>query len=283
MKFDMVIYHGGCNDGFTAAWLFWQRWPEATFVPAQFYQDPPDVKGRRVAIVDFSYKRDVLVQMADDAEYLIVLDHHESAQKELDGLAFCTFDMEKSGALLAYEYLDGDGYAEQHRLYWSNYVRLFVAYVQDRDLWQHRLPDTREVNASLKSRPQTFQEWNDLSYNFGGGSAATSLVFDGRGILRYQQGIIDYAVKNAAEVVILGHKVLAVNSTVLQSEIGEALAKDRPFGVTWFEKPDGTRVYSMRSQEGGVNVSEIARKMGGGGHVHAAGFSIKRDAVLEIQ
>lgn len=32
--------------------------------------------------------------------------------------------------------------------------------------------------------------------------------------------------------------------------------------------------YSLRSREGGVDVSEIAKQFGGGGHKHAAGFRL---------
>ena len=29
MKPDICIYHGGCDDGFGAAWAVWKRWPDA--------------------------------------------------------------------------------------------------------------------------------------------------------------------------------------------------------------------------------------------------------------
>jgi nanoRNase/pAp phosphatase (c-di-AMP/oligoRNAs hydrolase) len=35
-----------------------------------------------------------------------------------------------------------------------------------------------------------------------------------------------------------------------------------------------SKVYSLRSKEGGEDVSIIAAKFGGGGHKHAAGFSV---------
>ncbi len=63
-----------------------------------------------------------------------------------------------------------------------------------------------------------------------------------------------------------------VSSSTLISDVGHELAKGRPFGVTWFER-DGQRVYSLRSVDGGLDVSEIAKSFGGGGHEHAAGFS----------
>jgi nanoRNase/pAp phosphatase (c-di-AMP/oligoRNAs hydrolase) len=70
-----------------------------------------------------------------------------------------------------------------------------------------------------------------------------------------------------------GHKVLAVNATCLMSEIGERLAQGRPFGATYFVREDGKRVWSLRSCEGGIDVSDVARRRGGGGHRAAAGFT----------
>lgn len=98
------------------------------------------------------------------------------------------------------------------------------------------------------------------------------LVAQGSAILRREQQIVDSHVSFARETHIGGHKVLCVNATVLSSEIAGALAENRPFGVCWFERGDGKRVYSLRSRDGGVDVSEVAKMYGGGGHRNAAGF-----------
>lgn len=68
--------------------------------------------------------------------------------------------------------------------------------------------------------------------------------------------------------------MLCVNATVHQSEIGEELAKNRPFSVTYRDRKDGKREYSLRSRDGGLDVSVIAKQFGGGGHPQAAGFEL---------
>jgi len=46
------------------------------------------------------------------------------------------------------------------------------------------------------------------------------------------------------------------------------------YAVGYFDLP-GKRIYSLRSRQGSeVDVSEIAKRHGGGGHKHAAGFSV---------
>ena len=69
-----------------------------------------------------------------------------------------------------------------------------------------------------------------------------------------------------------GHSVLVANATVLYSDIAGELAKGRPFGAVYFDRADGKRQWSLRSTDEGVDVSEIAKVHGGGGHKNAAGY-----------
>ena len=64
MTKPLVIYHSNCADGFSAAWCFWHKYGEACDFHAGVYgKEPPDVTGRDVYLVDFSYKADVVEQM----------------------------------------------------------------------------------------------------------------------------------------------------------------------------------------------------------------------------
>ena len=74
-----------------------------------------------------------------------------------------------------------------------------------------------------------------------------------------------------------GAAVPAVQSPVLTSQIGERLSAEHPFCLIWHDR-NGRRYYSMRSREDGTDVGSIAASFGGGGHTHAAGFSIPLQA-----
>lgn len=65
-KPDLCIYHGpGCLDGFGAAWAVWSRWgDDVEYRAANYGQAPPDVTGKAVLIVDFSYPLETLRAMA---------------------------------------------------------------------------------------------------------------------------------------------------------------------------------------------------------------------------
>ena len=146
-----VLYHGGCSDGFGAAFAAWMRLQhQATeYIPVSYGKPMPDIPdGSDVYIVDFSYSREMLISLSERCQ-VRVLDHHKTAQAGLEGLPFCTFDMDKSGAVLAWEYFHpGDDVPE------------ILLYVQDRDLWKWKMTRSKEVNAAIASHPQDFFTWS---------------------------------------------------------------------------------------------------------------------------
>lgn len=270
----LVIYHGpGCADGFTAAWVAWLRWgDDADYLPAQYGDKPPDVTGREsVYVLDFSYKREELLAMRDAAENLLVLDHHKSAAEELEGLPFCMFDMNRSGARLAVDYFFAGDDQDLGGL---------VGFVEDRDLWRWALPTSREISAVIASTPQTFADWTALSTRLLV-MGRDDVAKEGAALLRAQAQQVERIVRHAQRVRFHGDDVMCANSAILQSEIGEALCKvvpDRifPLSIVWYVAEDGFVRVSLRSvAPSGRDVSAIAKQYShGGGHRHAAGFQV---------
>lgn len=280
-----VIYHAGCYDGFCCAWLFHKVFPDAEFVPAHHGTEPPAVHGRNVYVADFSYKRPAMRTLLSQARKVVVLDHHKTAQEELNGLCdefvlrpdlianppgselpIVRFDMGKSGARLTWDFLFGDEHAKK-------YVKpdelrpWLVDYTEDRDLWRWQLPWSQDVNVALRSYPMDFAVWDEMAKR-----EPAALAVEGASIRRREDQIVHEHVGHAREIELAGHRVLAVNATVLFSEIAGELAQGRPFGACWFDRQDGKRQWSLRSRQGGVDVAALARKLGGGGHANAAGF-----------
>jgi hypothetical protein len=267
MSNPLVLYHGGgCVDGFTAAWCAFLKFGDkAEYRPVNYSEPPPDVAGRDVYVLDFSFRRAVTVEMTQRAKKFVCLDHHQTAAAELAGLSagsddgLIRLDMAHSGARLAWDYFYGDKDRPE-----------LVDIVEDRDLWRWKLSDSREINAAVRSYPFDFPRWS-MWVNFWP-AFREDLVKEGRAILRYQDEVVGAHVKHAREVVVAGHKVLAVNATTLFSEIAGELAKGRPFGVAYFRRGDGKWQYSLRSDGDGLDVSAVAKTFGGGGHAHAAGY-----------
>ncbi len=277
----LVIYHAGCWDGFCAAWIARKALRDIDVHPAHYGTEPPDIHGRVVYVLDFSYPRDVMERLVTNARRTVVLDHHQTAMDALDGLhqpetgIDVWFDMTKSGGRMAWEWFWLMNFRDmtvedrpfvlpvrQDRAPW------LVDYTEDRDIWRHALDGTQEINAALRSYPLNFDQWDELEQK----DPKSTFYYEGKAIRRREKQIIADHTRHAREVDMAGSRVLIVNATVLFSEIAGELAKGRPFGACYFDRQDGKRVWSLRSAPDGLDVSQIARERGGGGHVHAAGF-----------
>lgn len=269
----LCIYHHGCTDGFAAAWVVRKFYGDGNvdFHPGIYGEAPPDVTGRDVILVDFSYKRAVLLPMIEQARGLLILDHHKSAEADLIDLPYparACFDMTRSGAMLAWNFFfTGIG------------APLLLDYIQDRDLWKFALPSTREVTAALFSYPFEFEAWDELMTD-----GIPGLISEGRALTRKQKADVAAIVRNAVRTLRIGqYTVPAANVPwMLASDVGHELSKGQPFAVTYYDDQDGRR-FSLRSAEDGVDVSLIAGSFGGGGHQHAAGFRLTHGQALELE
>lgn len=275
----LILYHANCLDGFTSAWvahraiLKWWRSqdisegsspPVIDCIPLHYKQLPPDVTGKDVYICDFSFPREILLDMHSKAARLVVLDHHKTAKQDLEGLDFCIFDMDRSGAAITWDYFHNNNKPGERP--W------LINYVQDRDLWQWRLPESKEISASLMNWEPTFEEWDVLAKQ----RTPTSLVLEGRTILKYQRSIISHNKKRAYLAEFEGQLIPVINIIHLYSEITNEISEGYPYAISWSYVDRGHYHYSLRTRDDTVDVSEIAKKYGGGGHPQAASFTSKQ-------
>lgn len=298
-KPDLCIYHGGCDDGFGAAWAIWRRWPDTVF-HAGHYQEPlPAADGKNVLFVDFSASRAEIDAMAQTAASIVILDHHKTAEEDLapfavlsgDGLPYdlsgmpdrlpgmfrdlvvdlgrppivAVFDMARSGAVLAWQFA--------HAEHASDPLPLMLSLIGDRDLWRFDYgEETRAFCAALRTYPQELKLWDRLSVNVRG------MIEEGRVVLRAHRMNVRKIVDQAYLHDIAGCQVPVANAPPhYASDVGNELLAfhpEAPFAATWSRRADGRDQWSLRSEDDRVDVSEIARLFGGGGHRNAAGFEI---------
>lgn len=252
----VVLYHANCYDGFGAAYAAWKKYRDrAQYRPVQYGEEPPSLDGQQeIFILDFCYSRSLIEEMASRNGRVVIIDHHQSAMTALAGLDYTVFDLEKSAAVLAWEHFFPG--VEPPRL---------LLYVQDYDLWQFHLPESREVSMALSSYPMDFSVWDTLD--------PAELAQDGRPLLRLRSEIVKTICDEAKLVRFDGHEVPVVNASVYGSEVGEELLRRNPgspFSVSYYDRA-GQRHWSLRSRPD-FDVSLVARKYGGGGHRQAAGF-----------
>lgn len=276
----IVIYHRKqlttCYDGFGAALAakLHSNWQHAEYIAMCYGETPPDVAGKDVLILDFSFPREILKQMHFLANTLLVIDHHKTAKDDLVGLPYCIFNMSKSGAVLTWEYLHGN-------------VPELIKRIGDRDLWKFEYPDTDAVTSALGMYPVDFATWGELCTV----KAFKRLASRGEVLVRYRDNIVNTAIDawlcNPTYIDIQGHIVPLINCSILVSEICGKLAEHGLFAVAYNDSGN-TRSFSLRSRVSGYktdqfDVSVLAVSLGGGGHAGAAGFTMSVSNSLLIQ
>jgi len=275
---NLVIYHGNCYDGVTAAYVCWLKFKEtAEYVSFNYSDKPPNVEGRNVIIVDFSFKRDAILKMKEEAKSLLILDHHKTAEKELENLDYAIFDMERSGAGLAWDYYFGDNAMHAGP---GNNRPILVNYIEDRDLWRFKLTNSKEINAWIQSWDIDLHTWikevsrvDDFAFQ--------DIVNEGKTLLRQQDKLVKSICYNA-ELKNINQPDGHINSgpyvqtSILMSEVCDQMLKISPtsqFAWYSFKRKDGKYQYGLRSRSN-FDVSIIAKQFGGGGHKQAAGFEL---------
>lgn len=282
---DLIISHKSCPDGFLASLIAQRKYPNAGILPMNHGEPLPleQVRGKDVIVFDFSWKRkEENEAIAKAAKSLMIFDHHKTSQAACENLSYAFFDMKRSGAGLAWDYLFG---LSEPRPWYVNYI-------EDYDLWNHRLPRSREVNAYLHSLDFKNEDWAHL-----GGMTWNQAADIGHFIVKNSERYVNFALKQAfkgrLEIPQLisdpegkflsgSWSVGIVNALyIYASEIGEALYNSGlDVGMTWFERSDGMIQFSLRCvKDGPVDVSKIAARISpiGGGHQSSAGLPLPID------
>lgn len=272
----LVIYHKDCADGVAAAWCFWKQYGDSyEYFPGVYNSPAPDFYNRDVYLVDFSYKRETVADMCQFANKVVVLDHHQSALEDLWDLQSThpNFDMTFSrsgmaGSMIAWDYVK---YVSKHK----RKLPVLLEHIQDRDMWWFRLPHTKEIMMAVFSHPFEIEAYDKLmGLNRSG---LKGLVREGEVLQRkYRMDLLKSIEITKRYMDIGGHIVPTANlNYIYASEGGSILAEGHPFAATYYDTKEH-RVFSLRSLETGIDVSEIAKQYNGGGHKHASGFKVDR-------
>ncbi len=315
-----VIYHGGCADGMGAAFAAWYHFqlfkPKGSFIHTSFY---PGFYGKpipeeaydadKIYFVDYSLPREEMIALMSKHD-ITVIDHHDSAQKNLEGLDNCIFDMKQSGAMLTWKY-----FAEQRNDTW---IPDLFRYIQDRDLWKNELPNTVEINNVIFMMPtdatgtpdkihSVFCRWSNLMNDLDmPGQFRAAIIAQGEILEQSNRRYIDNIKKLAQKGLIRLHtgeeyELPIVNahytniSTIL-NELSEE--SESGLAMSYYIDEQDMYKYSIRGKTGNqINLGQLVGKIAGewkllssGGHPNAAGFvargpvhTVKHDQATKIE
>jgi len=284
----LCIYHGGCFDGFASAWVVWNNYGgEVELYPGVYQNEPPDVRDRDVIIVDFSYKRPVMAKMMLDCKSMLLIDHHKSAIEDLDGLfpdhnpkLRAIFGQDNSGCVMTWDYFN------MHK---NIDMPPMLTHIEDRDLWRFRYPETRAIIANLASYPMDIKTWADIILNSRSVEWLWEFAQGGEGILRKHMLDCHKAIDLTGRTIKwwVGatdcYDIPIVNVPYhMASDSANILCQDSLFAAAYWLGKDGIG-FSLRSADDGLDVSQVAKHFGGGGHEHAAGFRVDYGSEFAVQ
>lgn len=277
---NILFYHKDCTDGFGAAYSFWKKFGKTMkYIPISHYElfEDIDVTNKNVYFADIAPVHPPSImkvnEMAKIAKSIVILDHHKTAFEFYKDKPYFIYNVNKSGAKLAWEYN------------FPNQKSFLIDCIEDRDIWKWQIENSKYILNVLDVFSFSFEEWlnferrlyNDKENNY------SSIINEGILIQRNNEKNMERIEKNAHELSIRGTKCIAVNSPVFKSEIGMRLA-DKYFGeydyvAIYSYSNNNEIVFSLRSKndlpsEEIFDVTKVASIFGGGGHKTAAGFTI---------
>ncbi|OGG61539.1 hypothetical protein A3C87_02730 [Candidatus Kaiserbacteria bacterium RIFCSPHIGHO2_02_FULL_49_34] len=263
----VVIYHANCYDGFGGAWVAWKKFGDtATYIPAKYGQELPEgIDGREIYVIDFSYDGEPLLELERRARRAVCIDHHASAEPWVRQLKEHVFDLNHSGAYLAWEYFFPD-----------EPVPKFIEYISESDIFKLTLPFAEEVTAYLQALPQTFESFENMHREIDDTVLFEQAIEKGKLLMVYRDKVLEPAMNSILTIELAGYEIPAVNMCFPISEVSHGLHNVYelypPIAMS-YRLDDGQWKCSLRSNTT-VDCSKIAQQFGGGGHPGSAGFAI---------
>lgn len=283
-KNAVVIYHKNCNDGFGAAWAFWKlmdhKYDDVSY-HALGYGDPLPTFlncNADLFILDFSFPRDQLNFLSEAFKRVLLLDHHKTAEADLTGWKdqpfnlTIVFDKTRSGASITWDFFSGLNDPN-----WNGLRPKLIGFIEDRDLWKFKYEGTKAIHEVLSLKPKSFDQWNRFANRIEQPSGYIDAVHEGELIRVHTLNLCDKIINEGVRPIsINGVEGLVCNAPgIFASEIGSILAtRHGGYGASYVHLSDGSVKFSLRA-DGNIDVSEIAKSFGGGGHANSSGFVLK--------
>ncbi|BAU80043.1 DHH phosphoesterase [Tokyovirus A1] len=273
MQKIIACYHGGCSDGTSAAWVLQKRYPNAEFHgirPSETDFSCIDFEGAIVFFLDVSPAN--FDEILPKAEHVFLYDHHATTKKLVESVGTneklsVVFDTKRCGCLITWDEL----FPGEERPW-------FLEYVDDRDRWQWKLQNSREINEAIYS--QGWMERLDELWN----TEKELLIASGRELLQIKERHINDAIRVAVPVKFCGYEIwLCQAKWQLRSEVGNRLCsvllpngKIPSFSAIWKHDEETGEIWaSLRGEKNSPCLATLCEKFGGGGHPKAAGFTIE--------
>lgn len=277
------FYHDDLDGHCSAYWISTicsnNECIEENFIKINYGDEFPFDKiniDEKVYIVDYSIPPNEMEQLLYFTKNVVWIDHHISAidkykdfKHHIDGIRYNGI----AGCELTYLYVthNGNGYEIDYNIMRNN-IPKFTKLIGDYDVWAFKYKDSKDFVAGMLSEDDTHPLsyiWEDLDDD---SDKYYRIIANGQTINKFtkieNKKLID---RLAYEVTFENYSALVINTTG-GSEVFESVTKKYDLYILYTF--DGEK-YTVGLRSAYINVSDIAKKRGGGEHVGAAGFTCK--------
>jgi len=293
-NYNYIIYHKACLDGFSGFFVAYTsgRLTKDVYIHEDVPSTtkiPPGIDGKDVLIIDVAYRKEVLEEIFKSARSVVFIDHHISIKNDVEELhkkynkksnITIIYNDDRCGATLTWIYLFG-----------RQEIPLFLKYVEDQDTGKWLYPKTRSFIFALKCYYHLSTESKSLNkwFRLLNKENVVKLIKKGRYMKTYNDHIVNINLPRHTLERFPSKKIYELNRGTFTkpgqykvavycghncpsvTELGVAAMEkiNCDFCIMWVYNLDSKKyVLSMRSKE--VDISEIAKIFGGGGHRLAA-------------
>jgi len=292
MKKTLILYHAQCNDGAASMWSAWKKLGDSAnylAIGKLSKQNSSILKkclnSNHIFMCDMMLEMPEIEKIIENNITITILDHHITNIEKIKKYQFNVnvqkyiknfSNVEKSGGGLTWDF-----FHKKPR-------PLIIDYIEDSDLWKFNLPNSKIIYTYLLqfswySNKKIIDIFNNLEK-----LNANELYKLSIPIYDYANSIIKKNLNRVGKCLVLNtYEVPILNTSQFISETGNIMAKNEKFAIIWSMNNNGSIRVSLRSDKNGINVGQLATKLGikGGGHIHAAGliFNSFEDMTKQIK
>jgi oligoribonuclease NrnB/cAMP/cGMP phosphodiesterase (DHH superfamily) len=277
----ITCYYHNDLDGIASAAIFNLVYPNSKLIKINYGNEIllSDIENKIVAILDFSFEYKEMSLIISKAQEVIWCDHHKSAKEklsnfwnhpELKGIRDLTF----SGCELTWQYFFKN-------IETPDIIKL----IGDRDLWKFEFEGTIPFNErmyTISNNPSDSLWMLLLSNEKFVQNIIRQIISEGKILIEEKERRISKSFESGFDAYIQNYKTRIINSGNDVSEVGHhAVKQGYDIGFIW--RQIGTKINCSLRSEGDVDVSEIAKKFGGGGHKNASGVEFNSyDEMIKV-
>lgn len=252
------------------------------FFPVDYAKPFPFEKiedDERVYIVDYSISPEEMTRLLGITKDVTWIDHHKTAIEKYEGFNVAIAGIRYDGiaaCLLTFAYLNhmtdgGNGDIKPFNPFITEYAPLFTKLIADNDVWKFEYGnDTKYFMTAFTAYDglqKSLWEWLDSPDDVG----AKDLINDGKGMMTFRDSWAkSYCEAKGFEATLEDRRCFAMNIGLCNMDYFKSVG-DKGYEILISFCFDGSKwTVSLYSET--VDVSEIAKKYGGGGHKGASGF-----------